>query len=108
PITEGPRSLQHSTCRDQACAARQHECPQPAYRIAVMIDVNDLAQIVRPACPAMRLIHARPARRWFVPGQHGCDRGEEIAPMKAGRKALRLPVNVPAALVCGTALNQLE
>src|SRR5262249_56601775 len=73
-----------------------------------MIDVNDLAQIVRPVCPAMRFIRARPAGRWLAQREHGSNRCEEIAPVKAGRMPLRLPNNVPAARACGTALNQLE
>ena len=73
-----------------------------------MIDVNDLAQIVRPISFAMRVILARPARRRLAARQHGCDWCEEITPVKARRQALRLPVDVPAARGCGTALDQLE
>jgi hypothetical protein len=73
-----------------------------------MINVNDLGQIVRPFCPAMHVIPSRSARRRLAPGQHGGNRREEIAPMKAGRDALRPPLDVPASRACGTALNQLE
>jgi len=73
-----------------------------------MIDVNDLAQIVRPISFAMRVILARPARRRLAARQNSCNRCEEIAPVEASRQALRLPVDVPAARGCGTALNQFE
>jgi hypothetical protein len=40
----------------------------------------------------------RASHRWRLAArQHGCDRGEEAAPVKARREALRLPVDVPAA-----------
>ena len=67
PIAEGPGVLQHPTCRDQPCIVRQHDRPQPGHRIAEMIDVNDLGQIVRPICPAMRFILPRSARRRLAP-----------------------------------------
>src|SRR2546430_15431001 len=72
-----------------------------------MVDVNDLAEVVRPICPAIRVISARPAWWRLAARQHGCDRCEEIAPVKARREALWLPV-VPAARLSGTALDQLE
>ena len=73
-----------------------------------MIDVNDLTQIIRPICLAMRTILARPAGWRLAARQHGGNRCEEIAPMKAGREALRFPFDIPAARASGTALNQLE
>jgi hypothetical protein len=51
-----------------------------------MIDVNDLWQIVRPVCPAMCVILARKARRRLATRQDRGNRGEEIAPVKAGRE----------------------
>src|SRR6202022_5182331 len=71
-----------------------------------MVDVNDLAEVVRPVCPAIRAIRARPAGWRLAARQHGCDRCEEIASVEARREALRPPVDVPAARVSGTALDQ--
>jgi hypothetical protein len=73
-----------------------------------MIDVNDLGQIVWPVCLAMRVMLTRPPRWRLATRQDGSNRGEEIAPVKAGREVLRLPVDVPSARVCGAALDQLE
>src|SRR4029453_8753409 len=73
-----------------------------------MIDVNDLGRIVRPICLAMHFIPSQSARRRLAPGKHGGNRREEGPPLKAGRDALRLPLDVPASRACGTALNQLE
>jgi hypothetical protein len=73
-----------------------------------MIDVNDLTEIVWPVCPTMCGIFGRLAGRRFATGQHGCNRCEEIPPVKAGREALGFPVNVSGAGACGTALNQFE
>src|SRR3974390_2329973 len=56
----------------------------------------------------MRAILVRMARRRLALREHRCNRCEKIAPVKAGREALRLPLDVPAAHACGTALNQLE
>jgi hypothetical protein len=75
--------------------------------IAVVIDVNDFRQIVGPICPAMRVIPPWSARRGLAPGQHGGNGREEVAPVKARRDALRLPLDVPAARAYGTPLNQL-
>jgi len=64
---------------------RQHERPQPGHGIAEVIDVNDLAQIVRLVRLAMRVILARPAMWRLAAGQHSCNRCEEITPVEAGR-----------------------
>ena len=95
PIAEGPFALQHPTRRGKPSVGRQHGRPQPSHGIAEMIDVNDLAEVVRPVCPAVRAILARLAGWWLAARQHGCDRREEVAPVKAGREALRPPVDVP-------------
>src|SRR5262245_3202023 len=87
---------------------RQHDRPQPGHRIAVVIDVNDLGQIVRPIRPAMCVILPRSARWRLAPRQHSDNRREEIAPVKTGRDAFRSPLDIPAARACSTALNQLE
>src|SRR5262245_41676143 len=100
--------LQHATCRDQPCIVWQHDGSQPGHGISEMINVNDLGQIVRPICAAMRVIPPWSARRSLAPSQHGGNRREEVAPVKAGRDVLRSPLDIPAARACGTALNQLE
>ncbi len=82
--------------------------PQPSHGIAEMVDVNDFAEIVRPICPTILVILARPAGWRLAAREHGCDRCEEVAPVKARREALWLPVDVPAACLSGTALDQLE
>src|SRR5262249_56995167 len=56
----------------------------------------------------MRVIPPWSARRGLAPGQHGGNGREEVAPVKARRDALRLPLDVPAARAYGTPLNQLE
>jgi hypothetical protein len=70
-----------------------------------MIDVNDLGQIVWPVCLAMRVILTRPPRWRLATRQDGSNRGEEIAPVKAGREVLRLPVDVPSARVLSWLIN---
>src|SRR5260370_27885299 len=71
-------------------------------------NVKDVAEGVRPGCPAASGILARLAGWWLAARQHGCDRREEVAPVKAGREALRPPVDVPVARLSGTALDQLK
>jgi hypothetical protein len=61
PIAEGPLALQHPTRRDKPRVGRQHGSPQPSHVIAEMVEVNNLSEIVRPVCPAIRVILARPA-----------------------------------------------
>ena len=73
-----------------------------------MVDVDDLAEVVGPVCAAIRVVHSRPAGWRLAARQHGCDRCEEIAPVKAGREVLRFPVDVPAVRRVGAALNQLK
>src|SRR6266478_7164548 len=55
-ITEGPRAVQNPTCRGQPCAGRQHSRPQAGHGIAEVIDVDDLAEVIRPVCPAISAI----------------------------------------------------
>src|SRR5262245_10453491 len=73
-----------------------------------MIDVDDLAEVVRPVRPAVRAIRARLPGWRLAARQHGCDRRKEVAPVKAGRETLRLPVDVPTARLSSAALDQLE
>src|SRR5262249_60218840 len=73
-----------------------------------MINVNDLAEIIRPVWPTIRAVLAWQAGRRLAARQHGCNRCKEIAPMKTGRKALRFPVNIPTVRLSGTALDQLK
>src|SRR6516165_5947450 len=73
-----------------------------------MVDVDDLAEIVRPVCAAIRAIRSRLAAWRLAVRQHGSDRCEEVASVKAGREVLRPEVDVPAARLCGTALDQLK
>src|SRR5215475_11561265 len=73
-----------------------------------MVDVDDLTEVVRPVCAAIRAILAPRAGWRLAVRQHGCDRREEVAPVKAGREALRPPVDVPAARLCGMAQDQLK
>src|SRR5262245_13116665 len=108
PIAEGPLALQYLARRAKLSAGRQHGCPQPSHGIAEMIDVNNLAEVVRPVCAAIRAIFARLAGGRLAARQHGGDRCEQVAPVKAGREALRLPVDVPTARVASTALDQLK
>src|SRR5580704_11255621 len=61
PIAEGPLALQQLTRRDELSVGRQRGRPQPSHGIAEMVDVNDFAEIVRPICPTIRVILARPA-----------------------------------------------
>ena len=77
--------LYHPTCRDQPRIIRQHERSQPGHGITEMIDVNDLAQIVWPVCPAMRVILARLTRRRLAARQQGGNRCKEIAAVIARR-----------------------
>jgi len=72
-----------------------------------MINVHDLAEVVRPICAAIYIL-VWPAGRRLPTRQHGRDRSEEVAPVKVHREALRLPVDVPAAGLSGTALDQFE
>lgn len=74
-----------------------------------MVDVNDLEEIVWPVWAPIRVILAQPARRRLAPCQHGCDWREEVAPVKACREPIRVPFDVPAALLfVGSSLDQLE
>ena len=73
-----------------------------------MINVHDLTEVVWPVCAAIRAITSRLAGWRLAERQHGCDGCEEVAPVKAGREPLRPPVDVPAARLCGTALDQLK
>ena len=107
-ITEGPRAVQNPTHRGEPCAGRQRSRPQPGHRVAVVIDVNDLAQVIRPVCPTICAIVTWPAGGRITARQHGCHRGEEVAPVKAGREMLRLPVDVPAARLLSSAQDQLK
>src|SRR6516164_1969374 len=56
----------------------------------------------------MPAVLAWPAGGRLPARQHGCNRCKEVAPMKTRREVLRLPVDVPAAGLSGTALNQFE
>jgi hypothetical protein len=56
----------------------------------------------------MRTILAGPAGGRLPACQHGCNRCEEVTPVKTRREVLRLPVDVPAASHCSTALDQFE
>ena len=107
-ITEGPRTLQHPTRRSEPSITRQHGGSQASHSIAEVIDVDDLAKVIGPVGPAVRTILAQRTGRRLASRQHGCDWGKEIPPMKAGREALWLPLNVPAARRPGPALDQLE
>jgi hypothetical protein len=60
PIAEGPLALEQLTRRGKPSVGRQHGRPHPSHGIAEMVDVNDLAEVVRPVCPAIRVIRARP------------------------------------------------
>src|SRR6478736_7728474 len=104
-IAEGHRALQNPTRRGKACIEWQHGRPQPGHGIAEMVDVNDRRKVVRRVCPAISVILARPTGWRLAACQHGCDRCEEVAPMKAGREALRLPLDVPTARLSGAALD---
>lgn len=80
----------------------------PVMALPKMVDVDDLTEVVRPVCAAIRAIPPRLAGWWLAERQNGCDRCEEVAPVKAGREPLRPPVDIPTACLCGTALNQLK
>src|SRR5262249_22105530 len=108
PIAEGPRALEHAARRGELGVGRQHRRPQAGHGIAEVINVDDFGEVVRPVRSAVRVILARPAWRRLAARQHGCDRREQVAAMEARRQALRLKVDVPAARVCGAALDQLE
>ena len=73
-----------------------------------MIDVNDLAEVILPVRSAIGAIAARLAGWRLAACQLGCNRCEEITPVKAGGEVLWPPVDVPAARLYGTALDQLE
>ena len=107
-IAEGPRALQHSPSRGNSGIGRQHGSPHPGHGITETIDVDDLAEVVRPVCPAIRVIFARLTGWKLAPSEHSRDRCKKVAPMKAGREMLRFPVDIPAARLSGTALDQLE
>src|SRR5262245_64256412 len=108
PIAEGPRVLEHAARRGKFGIGRQHRCPQAGHGIAEVIDVDDFGEVVRPLSSAIRVILARPAWWRLAAREHGCDRREQVAAVKARGQALRLKVDVPAARLCGAALNQLE
>jgi hypothetical protein len=69
---------------DELCIARQYGGPEATHRIAVMIDLYDLLQIVWPVSTAMRTIPQWPARWRLTLRKHGGNRREKIAPVKAG------------------------
>jgi hypothetical protein len=73
-----------------------------------VIDVDDFTEVVRLVCPAICAIVTWPAGRWITARQNGCHWGEQVASVKAGREMLRLPVDVPAAHLASSALDQLE
>jgi hypothetical protein len=73
-----------------------------------MVHINDLAQIVGPVRTTMRFAAERPPARRIAPRQRSRDRREQIAAVKAGREAFRLPVDLEAPRAAGAALNQLE
>src|SRR5688500_16238515 len=73
-----------------------------------MIEVDDLAEVVRPVWPAIRPVDLGPARWRLAARQHGSDGSEEVAPVKAGRKTLRRPCDLPVPHRFGAAGNELE
>jgi hypothetical protein len=108
PIAKGPLALQQLSRRGKPSIGREDGRPQPCHGIAEMVDVNDLAEVIWPVRPAIRLISARPAGWRFAAREHRCDRCKEVAPVKARREELWVPVDVPAARFSGTPLDQLE
>lgn len=79
-VAESPRALEHPICRGKPCVGGQHGRPYPGHGIAEVLDVDDLAELIRPIRLAMRAILAWPARRRLAACQHGRDRREEVAP----------------------------
>ena len=73
-----------------------------------MIDIHNLAEIVRPIRPAIRAVLTWLAGRWLSARQHARDRSEEVAPVKAGRKALWLPIDITAPRLRSAAQDQFE
>src|SRR5215831_3231382 len=108
PISERPRALENPTRRGKPRVRRQHRRPQARHGIAEVIEVDDLAEVVRPIRPAIGPILARPAGWRFAAREPRGNRREEVAPVKARREALRLPIDVPAHRLCGTTLDELE
>ena len=88
PIAEGSRALQRPTRHGKPCAGRQHSRPQPDHGIAEMIDVNDFAEVVWPVCLPICTIVTWSAGGQVTARQHGCNRREEVAPVKTGREAI--------------------
>jgi hypothetical protein len=87
-IAEGPRALQHSTGHGKPCVGWQHRRPYAGHGVAEMIDVHDLAEVVRPGCPAICVILTWPAGGPLAAREHGGNRCEEVAAMKACRQTL--------------------
>ena len=73
-----------------------------------MIDVNDFGEVGRPVCAAITGTVTAPPEGLLAAGQHGCNRGKEIASMKAGREALWFPVDLKRARLERATLDQLE
>jgi hypothetical protein len=83
PIAERPRVLEHAARGGELGIGRQHRCAQAGHGIAEVIDVDDFGEVVRPVSSAIRVILARPAWWWLAAREHGCDRREQVAAVKA-------------------------
>ena len=55
-----PRALQDPTCRNESGIKWHCRCPQAGHGVAEVVDIADLAEIVRPVWAAIRVILARP------------------------------------------------